>query len=565
MYSFEIVGQRYFVVVEPSLIPQIVGRGSAGLPKSSGYAMWDAAVSPHAGIQGLFTVEHNTHTWRAVRKSYGPALGPGSLSSHFPVALGCVSRLGDLMERLGAGGAMPIEVSKLARCATMDLLGACAFGVDFGCLRDPDAAALPRLIEETMHECGERTRSVGRRLAPWLPAHVEKARRGAEAMAAFHKAVEDVWVQIKARGPPEPEDNSMGAQLLRLADPARGNDAMSDAQICAEIATLIIGGYETTANATTWILFALHAHPEAAQQLLAELRQAGVAPPAGAASFDVTAAFSSPSAWGQLSSLPCLDAFIRECMRLYSATPNGVLKGAPAEGPPVRIGDYEVPPGATVWVPFWSLHNSSRNWERPDEFRLDRWLGQDPRSGGALSASRCPVTTAATAIRAAAGFATQADNGAAAAAANAVTRSGSGSSSGESAVAAAAATLVAAPPAGSMAGGGDGGGVSSGSESDGGSGGGTRRAGGGGGRAIRYMPFADGSRNCVGQHLAMLMLKVTTAYLASRFALRLAEEEMGGVAGALDRMRVNLTLEVEGGMWMHAEPRTLGKVPQHAP
>ncbi len=33
-------------------------------------------------------------------------------------------------------------------------------------------------------------------------------------------------------------------------------------------------------------------------------------------------------------------------------------------------GDYEVPPGATVWVPFWSLHNSSRNWERPDEFRL---------------------------------------------------------------------------------------------------------------------------------------------------------------------------------------------------
>ncbi len=43
--------------------------------------------------------------------------------------------------------------------------------------------------------------------------------------------------------------------------------------------------------------------------------------------------------------------------------------------------------------------------------------------------------------------------------------------------------------------------------------------------------------------------------LPYRFALRLADGEMGGVAGALDRMRVNLTLEVEGGMWMHAEPR----------
>ena len=29
---------------------------------------------------------------------------------------------------------------------------------------------------------------------------------------------------------------------------------------------------------------------------------------------------------------------------------------------------------------------------------------------------------------------------------------------------------------------------------------------------------------------------------------------MGGVAGALERKRVNLTLEVAGGMWVHARP-----------
>lgn len=31
---------------------------------------------------------------------------------------------------------------------------------------------------------------------------------------------------------------------------------------------------------------------------------------------------------------------------------------------------------------------------------------------------------------------------------------------------------------------------------------------------------------------------------------------MGGVEGTLDKQRVNLTLEVEGGMWMRAVPRT---------
>lgn len=38
------------------------------------------------------------------------------------------------------------------------------------------------------------------------------------------------------------------ADVCALGVGCAGNDAMSDAQICAEIATLIIGGYETTAK-----------------------------------------------------------------------------------------------------------------------------------------------------------------------------------------------------------------------------------------------------------------------------------------------------------------------------
>ncbi|PNH04366.1 Steroid 17-alpha-hydroxylase/17,20 lyase, partial [Tetrabaena socialis] len=239
--------------------------------------------------------------------------------------------------------------------------------------------------------------------------------------------------------------------------------------------------------------------------------------------------------------LPYLDAYLRECLRLYSTAPNGVLKEVPAEGPPARIGPYEAQPGAVVWAPFWGLHLSSLNWERPMHFEPERWLGHDPRTAGAMSASRCPLSAAASAIRAATGAApitataettattatTATDTAAAAIAANAA----ASTAAAAPAPAPAAASTEAAASTGAAA------------------------AAAASAKSIRFMPFGDGARNCVGQHLALLQLKVVLSYMAARFELRLDEARMGGVAGAIARQRVNLTLEVEGGMWMTAQPR----------
>lgn len=72
-------------------------------------------------------------------------------------------------------------------------------------------------------------------------------------------------------------------------------------------------------------------------------------------------------------------------------------------------------------------------------------------------------------------------------------------------------------------------------------------------RQIRYMPFSDGARNCVGQHLAVATVKACVAAAACSLHLELSPR-MGDVHEVLGRKRVNLTLEVDGGMWMHARP-----------
>ena len=47
---------------------------------------------------------------------------------------------------------------------------------------------------------------------------------------------------------------------------------------------------------------------------------------------------------------------------------------------------------------------------------------------------------------------------------------------------------------------------------------------GGADRAKRYIPFADGPRNCIGQSLAQTTLPITLGALLSHFSFRLADQ-----------------------------------------
>ncbi|KAJ9526504.1 hypothetical protein QJQ45_017430 [Haematococcus lacustris] len=90
---------------------------------------------------------------------------------------------------------------------------------------------------------------------------------------------------------------------------------------------------------------------------------------------------------------------------------------------------------------------------------------------------------------------------------------------------------------------------------------GEERAGGlGGGQRdeIRFMPFSEGPRNCVGQTLARIEVVAVLAGLLGAFRLELAPE-MGGREGVRKRESTLLTLQVRGsqGLRMALTPRWL--------
>ncbi|CAK0744791.1 hypothetical protein CVIRNUC_001574 [Coccomyxa viridis] len=70
----------------------------------------------------------------------------------------------------------------------------------------------------------------------------------------------------------------------------------------------------------------------------------------------------------------------------------------------------------------------------------------------------------------------------------------------------------------------------------------------------RYIPFAEGPRNCVGQSLAKVSLVATLAVLLSQFSFKLADD-MGGAEGVRRAERYALVNGIAGGLRMHAIPR----------
>jgi cytochrome P450 len=152
------------------------------------------------------------------------------------------------------------------------------------------------------------------------------------------------------------EDGGDRGDLLSMLMSARDEDgqAMTEQQLRDEVITLLLAGHETTALALSWTWYLLSQHPDVDARLAAELRDVlgGRAP-----------------AVSDLPHLVVTEQVVTEAMRLYPPA-WGFGRQALAD---CEIGDYAVPSGTTVIISPWVLHRDPRYFERPADFRPERW------------------------------------------------------------------------------------------------------------------------------------------------------------------------------------------------
>ncbi|HVK64736.1 MAG TPA: cytochrome P450, partial [Polyangium sp.] len=128
--------------------------------------------------------------------------------------------------------------------------------------------------------------------------------------------------------------------------------------------TTFFAGHETTARTMTFTWYALATNPKVTERLHEEL--------------DRVLGGRTPTA-NELRQLPYTLQVIKEVLRLYPAAPFYARDVVTAD----KLGDFDVPVGATVMLSPYFTHRHPGFWENPEVFDPDRWTREqeDARHG----------------------------------------------------------------------------------------------------------------------------------------------------------------------------------------
>lgn len=202
-------------------------------------------------------------------------------------------------------------------------------------------------------------------IRPELPALWEPI------LAAIEYIGPGLWL-LTGPAPPPPKVKALDAHFYRLIRERRQNpdppddllthliQAYEDDELVRDqMLTMFIAGHDTSTAALAWSLHLLAEWPDHQATLQAEIRDTlGSQPPTPA----------------NLSTLPHLDAFVREVLRLYPPIHAGNRRVVA----PVELGGYTLAPGKRVLLSYYLVHRHPAFWEEPDRFWPERWQKSGP-------------------------------------------------------------------------------------------------------------------------------------------------------------------------------------------
>ncbi|CAG7868083.1 unnamed protein product [Brassica rapa] len=156
--------------------------------------------------------------------------------------------------------------------------------------------------------------------------------------------------------PNQKEDRDMVDVLLEVCADDNAEFKISRNQIKALFVELLLGGTDTSAQTTQWIMAELINHPEILKTLREEIESV-----VGKTRFVQET---------DLSNLPYLQAVVKEGLRLHPHSP--ILVRTAAEG--CKIGEFYIPQNTTMIINSYAVMRDPDSWEEPDEFQPERFM-----------------------------------------------------------------------------------------------------------------------------------------------------------------------------------------------
>ncbi|KAL2933067.1 Flavonoid 3'-monooxygenase [Bienertia sinuspersici] len=179
----------------------------------------------------------------------------------------------------------------------------------------------------------------------------------------FDRFMEHVLDEHNARREKEKENwvpKDMVDVLLQLADDSNLEVKLERIGVKAFSQDLIAGGTESSAVTVEWAISELIRRPEIIAKATEELDRV-----------------IGKERWVQekdIQNLPYIRAIAKETMRLHPVAPMLVPRMAREQ---VKVEGYDIPKGTVILVNTFTIQRDPNVYERPEEFRPERFIGND--------------------------------------------------------------------------------------------------------------------------------------------------------------------------------------------
>lgn len=156
------------------------------------------------------------------------------------------------------------------------------------------------------------------------------------------------------------DDFDFLSMYLQAVD-KQGN-SFTDGELLDELMTLIVAGFETSANTLNWVWYLIGRHPEVEARLIDEARR--ILPGVSAVNSD------------SLSDMQFTQQTLEEALRLYPPVWLFTRRSHEQD----ELDDYDVPPGTDIYLSPFILHRTEHYWPNPSRFDPDRFAPGDKPS-----------------------------------------------------------------------------------------------------------------------------------------------------------------------------------------
>jgi cytochrome P450 len=279
---------------------------------------------------------------RRRRSLVQPGFARRRLDSWIPLVVAETDRSIDETLAASGGQATDVDLYQLVRVLVRRIVVRVLFGSELGSRADEIGA----LLEPAMSYASQ---PLMRQLPHPLP--FTRRARARAARRAVDGLIDEELARCRANRDPDATD------LLSALVDAEGG--LSDAEVRDQVVTLIAAGYDTTTAAVSWLLARAVTTPGVWEGLRAE----------GDEWLDAEPAEVDAAAFGELR---FSEAVMREALRLH---PPGVISPREATRA-LRVGPYTIRSHSLVMYSPYLLGRDGRAWDRPLEFRPERFEGK---------------------------------------------------------------------------------------------------------------------------------------------------------------------------------------------